>query len=199
MKVNPRRSAALLGAAFGLAAYALFAQSGGAAFRPSVEKTIAGWPLTARLAAGVMLQEYGEPDSISGERLSWNGKGPWKRTTVYRDGWRDESSHQRPEVLEQTIAYWVPRDRIRVLERFDERFTVDSPRHELSFRSDSERWNFLAMNLANEVVTGAKTVEEARAYSAKAKRLAQAGKRVPYTEFLIFQVSDGSSSYFRHK
>ena len=154
------------------------------------ETTITGWPKTAKLTAKVMIEKYGKPNGFSAKSLIWLNNGPWKRTVVYRDGWLDKSSTLHPEVLEQVITYWVPRDRIIVLERFDDRFTVDSPRDELSFRSESERLDFLAMNLANEVVSGSKSVEQAQTYFTEATRLAEAGKISPYTDGFVFEVKN---------
>jgi hypothetical protein len=49
--------------------------------------------------------------------------------------------------------------------------------------------NFLALNLANDVASGKKTVEEARAYYARAAKEFMQGKMDPYTKQLQFQIS----------
>ena len=196
MKNDLGRCAAVLGVGMILATLFLSAAPpGGPA--ATADQAIAGWPETAKLTAKVMIEKYGKPNRVTDTTLIWYGNEPWKRTVVYRDGWLDESFIRHPEVLEQVITYWMPRDRIRDLMRFDNLFTVNSVQRELSFRSNSERANFLAMNLANDVVTGSRTIAGARAYSAKATKLSEAGKTVTYGIGFIFEVKNEPSPQVR--
>ena len=152
--------------------------------------TISRWPETSKNVAGVMLDKYGQPNMISDESLVWFGHGSWKRTTVYRDGWRDQASVLHPEVLKQVITFRMPPERTGDVASFDTRLDVDSDRNELSFRSDSEKMNFLAINLAAEIAGGLKTVDEARTYALKVAQLSEAGKDTPYTKGFLFQVQN---------
>jgi hypothetical protein len=204
MKKNVARYLATVGVGTGLLAYLLSTSVGGRAggsltpaWGQTGEESDSGWtakdvlglwPDTARKVAGVMIEEYGQPTRVTISSLVWTGRGAWKRTTVYRDGWVDQASVVHPELLEQVVSYRVPRDRVYDVEHFDPRIKVDSVKHELLMRSDSEKMNFLAINLADEIVARWKTVEEARAYSAKVAQLSEAGKKSEYTEGFMFQV-----------
>jgi hypothetical protein len=210
MKKHIGRRAAVVGAGTGLFAYLLIASivgRGGGALCPAwgqsdagavtgwtPKETISLWPETAKKTAGVMLEEYGPPDALSGSSLAWFGHGAWKRTVVYRDGWVDQASVLHPEVLEQVISYRTPRDRIDDLARFDSRLNVDSAKHELTYRSDSESTNYLAINLAAEIATRLKTVAEAKAYALKVERLAEEGKESEYTKRFLFQAQNGDDA-----
>ena len=55
--------------------------------------------------------------------------------------------------------------------------------------------NFLALNLANDIALGQKTVEKAREFYAKTAMELKAGttSSSPYTEKLIFEASTGNT------
>jgi hypothetical protein len=63
---------------------------------------------------------------------------------------------------------------------------MDRTRNELSFRSDSEKKNFLALNLADEIISNWKDADSARQAFAEAVNLSRAGKSSPYMEGLRF-------------
>jgi hypothetical protein len=46
--------------------------------------------------------------------------------------------------------------------------------------------NFLALNLVDEIATGARSVEDARDFYSKTARLSKAGKSSAYMEGLLF-------------
>jgi hypothetical protein len=163
-------------------ALALAAASGPAAPRTSIDY----WPALPRKIAFAAIEKYGEPDRIKADSLTWSGHGPWKRTVAHRDGWLDRSLRTHADFLEQTIQYRVPDDRVDDLRRFDPRLTVDRRTRELSFRSNDEAMNFLALNLADEIVARWKTVEDAREEARKIIQLRAAGKKSPYLERFLF-------------
>ncbi len=142
---------------------------------------IAGWPEGSRMVAEAMIEKYGAPDSVDDAKLTWNGNGGWKRTTVHR--LPDEGS----DVLEQAIGYVVPPGRRAALTRLDLELKVDEVSGELTATSESEETNFLALNLADEVVKETRTPEGARAYYVQTLRLAGAGKSSPYMRELLFR------------
>jgi len=154
------------------------------------QNVIQAWPEMPKKVAGVIVEKYGQPNHFNNESLVWYGNGPWKRTVVYRDGWLDQASIRHAEVLQQVITYSVPNDKVKDLSRYDERLVIDGPRQELSFVSDSEKTNFLAINMADEVVSLWKTVEQARAFAAKTARLSEAGKKSVYTDGFRFKVEN---------
>lgn len=143
----------------------------------SPEKTIRKWPQASRAAARAMLAKYGRPQSYTGDELIWLDNGSWDKTVVYRGS---------ADCVEQTVRYQVPAEKVNDLKRFDRRLSVSEPGGLLSSRAGSERMNILALNLADEIVTGKRTVEDARGFYAKTVKLSEAGKSSSYTKKLMF-------------
>jgi hypothetical protein len=155
--------------------------------QPAAEGVIQDWPEASRLIAQVMIEEYGEPAEVSSVALVWFNNGPWKKTLVFRSPPANWSSSSEADVLQQVVSYHVPLNKFGELVLFDTRLTMNQARRELSFRSDSEKLNFLALNLAHDIIIGEKDAREARLFFDVTAELAQAGKSSPYTEGLRFQ------------
>lgn len=149
------------------------------------ESIIILWPTYSYRLARLMIAKYGQPAESSDNSLVWNGNGQWKRTVVYRDppARTLEASAGR---LEQTVAYRVSEHRLDALARFDKGIEADPKEGRLTARSDDESDNFLALNLADEVITGRRTPREAAEFRRNAARLRNAGKSSPYCERLLF-------------
>ena len=81
----------------------------------------------------------------------------------------------------------VPHGKVEDIGRFDRSIVVDTNYGELSYCSDSEKIDFLALNLADEIARGRKTAAQARGIYAKVSALAAAGKSSPYLEGFIFK------------
>lgn len=159
---------------------------------PTEDGVIAAWPDAAKELAHAMMSEYGRPDDYTDRSLVWFYNGPWKRTVVHRDSPKrrffggDKHFH-----LEQVVSYRVPKDKLRDLKRFSSELAVDAGSDELSVRSDSQGRNFLTLNLADEIATGARGPDEAWEFLTRVTRLTQAGKSSPYAGGLRFQARDG--------
>ncbi|MCI0631101.1 MAG: PRC-barrel domain-containing protein [Phycisphaerales bacterium] len=155
---------------------------------------IAGWPQAAQKAARDMIQKYGQPDGVTDVALVWMDQGPWKRIVVFRE----EIPHNFPvrhvDVLAQTISYKVPVDMIDDLSRFDGSITVDRTAGCMTARCQSEAANFLALNLAHDICTGKRTVEDARQFMARTFNEMMQGQSSPQTQSLIFQTSGSGTS-----
>lgn len=152
------------------------------------EDILAGWPADARRTAHDLIERYGQPDEATPTQLTWHRNGPWLRTILSRDPVRHDWPTPHQDRLEQVIAYRVPVGRFDDLAEFDGSVMVERTKGEMSARCGGEPMNFLALNLAHEVVTGSKTVEEARHfYEQTALEHAQAGR--PYTQSLRFRVA----------
>jgi hypothetical protein len=150
------------------------------------ETVIRQWPELPREIARETIEKYGEPTQFDDNELIWADVGRWKRTVVYRNGgprsfWTAGRDH-----LEQTIVYQVPDDKLEALRRFDPRIKVDKTTAELSARSESEGLNFLALNLAEEIVTEMRGVDDARGFYRETAELAKSGKSSPYLEGFVF-------------
>jgi len=159
----------------------------------SPEAVINDWPGTAKKTAEAMILKYGQPSHVDDESLTWYNNGPWKKTVVYRQAYEGEYDAKSPSVLQQTITYRVPADRFTAVDSFDSRLTADRSREELSFRSDNEKKNFLAINLANEIVDHEKTPQEARDFYRKQISLMEAGKSSRYMDGLLFPVDNDNA------
>lgn len=131
---------------------------------------LAGWPQPARRAADQLVEKYGPPHEVTAHALVWQGNGPWKRTVLHRTGAKHNFPLPHEDVLEQTINYRVPPDKVGALSAYDGSLVVDRTRGELTAYSDSEAENTLMLNLADDIVTGQRTVDEALGYHAQVVR-----------------------------
>jgi hypothetical protein len=146
------------------------------------ESIILLWPTFSYRLARLMIARYGQPTRASDHSLVWSGNGQWARTVVYRDTQKSGGGSR----LEQSVAYRVPEARLGDLARFDEDIEVDRKEGWLTARSDDEAENFLALNLADEVLKGRRTPSQAAEFRRSAARLRDAGKSLPYFERLLF-------------
>jgi hypothetical protein len=125
-------------------------------------KYTAGWPDSSVQAAKSLLSKYGQPTESTPSMLIWKGVTPFKRIIVYRE----EITHKFPmlhkDVVEHVVSYKVPIEKVEALSRFDGSIIVDRTRGELASRGGDEAMNILALNLANDVVTGRRDATSAR-------------------------------------
>lgn len=128
----------------------------------TVDDLIRDWPEMSRKAANSMRDKYGEPDEVTASMLIWHDNGPWKRTIVYNTVVNHDFPKPHQDVLEQVIDYSVPADKFDDLARFDGSVVAKRTSAELSARCHKESMNMLALNLADDIVKGERSVEEAR-------------------------------------
>ncbi|MBI4444991.1 MAG: hypothetical protein HY645_03700 [Acidobacteria bacterium] len=154
--------------------------------RSEVDKVIRAWMRPPQQTARKMINKYGLPDEVTPFRLVWHSNGPWKRTELVND----EIPHFFPkphnDMLLQTINYRVPPDRIDELAAYDGSVIAERTKGELSARCDMEEANFLALNLADEIIRGEKNVENAREFHAEAMRQM---RHPNYKQGFLFEVS----------
>ena len=136
----------------------------------NVEQIIAGWKAKPQEVARKMVAKYGQPHEATANRLIWHNNGPWKRTELVNE----EIPHLFPkphtDMLYQAISYRVPPSKFDELAEYDGSVIAERTKGELAARCDMEEANFLALNLANDIVTGKKGVEAARKFYAEAMR-----------------------------
>lgn len=144
------------------------------------------WPEASRMAIREMTDKYGRPDGITDQELIWWNKGIWKKICVTKS----ESKHSFPiehtDMLTTTINYKVPEDKMDDLGKFDGSVTFDRTQGTMSARCDKEGNNLLALNLAHDVITGKKTVEQARNSYGDLVREKMNGGTPAYMEKLSF-------------
>lgn len=154
---------------------------------------VADWPKDAKHAAMQTIVKYGAPDEMTPTHLIWHDNGPWKHTKVQKE----EIDHAFPmphkDVMTQAVAYEVPEDKVDEFAMYDGSVYVDRTRGEIAARCDMEAANFLALNLADEIATGKRSVEDARAFYPKAVMAHLEKKPTPYTQKLMFSAGRGAA------
>jgi hypothetical protein len=152
----------------------------------AVEQIISGWKAMPQEAARKLIAQYGPPDEASAMRLVWHNNGPWKMTELVNEEVPHNFPKPHPDFLKQTISYRVPPDKFDELAEYDGSVIVERTKGEIAARCDMEGANFLALNLAHEIVTGKRSVKDARKFYAEAIREM---KHPEYMKGLMFQVA----------
>jgi hypothetical protein len=131
------------------------------------------WPESSKAAISSLNTKYGLPSAVTEEMVVWTTTAPFKRSVVYKEEVNHQFPIQHSDVLMQSIDYRVPLDKVTALSKFDGSLIVDRTKGELSARNDKEEMNILSLNLADKIVRGEMTVEEARReYSKNAEAFA---------------------------
>ena len=146
-----------------------------------------GWPVESTDAALRVMKKYGEPDESCLSTLAWDRRGPWKRIVVHRE----QSKHNFPaphvDVVECFIEFHVPPWKVSDLVRFDGSVVVYRTLGEISVRGHDEETNFLALNLAYDIIAGKRSVDDARKYYAQEFLNYRRKAPAPYMKGLKFQ------------
>lgn len=153
-----------------------------------------GWPSESREAAQLVIDQYGDPDEITDTQLTWFKPGPWKRIVASRAFYTHNFPAPHNDSVESFIDYLVPPDKFTALAQFDGSVIVERTVGEVSARCHDEQANFLALNLMHDIVTNAKSVDEARAYYAKEFADYRRKKPTPYMEKLHFNTQQGDTA-----
>jgi hypothetical protein len=151
------------------------------------------WPRYSRKTAETLVEKYGAPDEATTQRLVWHENGPWKRTILHREGPTHEFPIPHRDYLEQYVDYRVPPEKFDDLAQYDGSVHADRTRGELGASCHEESANFLAVNLAHDVVTDRKTVEEARDEYARTMAKGKAGGSPEYMQGLQFDPPRGGT------
>jgi hypothetical protein len=89
------------------------------------------------------------------------------------------------DMLLQSIDYPVPPDKFDELAAYDGSIIAERTRGELAARCDMEKVNFLALKLANDLVTGIRSLAQARQFYAE---VVQEKRPSEYLQEVRFQV-----------
>jgi hypothetical protein len=134
------------------------------------QKALAGWPDTTRRLGAQLVTKYGQPAETTARQVTWINNGQWARTTLYKEGVQHNFAAPHRNILEQAVLYKVPADKLADLAGFNRSLVPNLARGELASFSDSEELNFLAINVADDILKGERTTEEARIYFAQIVR-----------------------------
>lgn len=165
--------------------------AGGITEARSPEAVIMDWPSAAKQAAQKMITKYGTPDEITAQRLIWRDTGPWSEIIAYREEIPHNFPRKHMDVLEQKIHFKIPADKIDDLIRYDGSVISERTKGTLAARCDREEMNFLALNLAHDILTGKRDVEDARQFYGDTVQRFMKGEKPPYTQRLQFEVPKG--------
>jgi hypothetical protein len=158
-----------------------------------VQLIIESWPASQRNIAHQMIEKYGLPNEATPTKLFWYRNGPWKRTELSSDAVVHNWPTVHSDFLTQVIDYRVPPEMFHLIAQFDGSILCDRTRGEVSARCDTESANVLGMNLVHEIVTGKRTVEEARRVAVESTVAYNLGRSAPYAERLLFEVPKGGT------
>ncbi len=151
------------------------------------------WPDESREAAQLVIDTYGEPHEATETLLTWNQVGPWKRLMTSQTFHEHHFPAPHIDCVESVIDYRVPPELVAELAEFDGSVVVERTAGEVSARCHDEQANSLALNLVHEIVTGRKSVAEARDYYAKEFLDYRRKKPTPYMDALQFEPGKGTS------
>lgn len=152
-----------------------------------VNKILASWQAPQREGAMKVIKKYGLPQEATISRLIWHNNRPWKCTIVYREAVPHHFPTTHPDFLEQTIDYRTPPQLFDKVALYDGSVYPDRTKGEVSAVCDKEEMNTLSLNLFHEVVTGQRSVEEARCFYAEtAANFLFHNISSPYLEGLLF-------------
>ncbi|MBI3289253.1 MAG: hypothetical protein HYZ74_07020 [Elusimicrobia bacterium] len=140
---------------------------------------VSGWPKAEGKTARAILEKYGAPAEVFADKLVWRDNGYWKTTIVHAH--RDAGGS-----LQQSVTYDVPPGKDADLSAISASLKVSRAGKELLATGDSEEANFLAVNLADEVIRGIRSAGDAREFYRKTIDLASSGKSSPYMQGLLF-------------
>lgn len=150
----------------------------------TIDQLVSDWPEASQKATKKTIEKYGLPNEASGSMIVWHNNRPWKRTIIYKEELTHLFPKKHSDVLEQFIDYKVPPAKFSDLAKFDGSVIAERTKGEISARCDKEEMNQLAINLADEIVRGKKTVAEARKEYGKSAMAFMMGKTNHYTEAL---------------
>jgi hypothetical protein len=158
----------------------------------AIANVIATWPKEPQDSARRLIEEYGVPNEYSKSQLIWYAtKDGWKRTVLSPE----ETPHHFPahhtDFLEQFIDYKVPVDMFSKLAEYDGSVVADRTKGEISARCGGTSMNFVAINLAHDIVTRRRDVAQAREEYARLYAAYKKGQKPPYTQAFQFQVATG--------
>lgn len=145
------------------------------------------WPQVAQKATKEMMEKYGQPSGVTPTRLVWTKQSPFTEIIVINEAINHDFPKPHKDCLEHVVALNVPADKVGELAKFDGSIIVDRTRGRLSARCDSEAHNILALNLAHDIITGKKNVEQARQAYGEAAKKEMSGQKPDLAMKLQFQ------------
>lgn len=159
-----------------------------------IDRLIENWPDKVKEAVRATAAKYGPPNEIGMHEVMWHNEdltntkmNPIKHSHIKKQ----EVPHHFPmphtDFYKQIINYRVPADKADELAAYDGSVTFNRTKGEMSAMCDREEMNLLAFNLAHDVVTGKRSVTEARQFYADTAMAFKNGQKPDYTQRLTFE------------
>lgn len=159
----------------------------------SVERHISQWPQDSKDAADGMIKKYGLPEDVTKEQLVWRNVGPFAKVVVYQTPAKHLFPAPHNDVVEHFVYYASPSaDKVAQIWEFSGSVGLDRTMGMMSARSDSEAANILALNLADQIIKGEKTIDDARLeYGKNVAQLSDSSQQPSHlTQTLVFSTSN---------
>jgi hypothetical protein len=150
-----------------------------------------GWSEPSRAAAEAMRAKYGAPQEATATMLIWRDNAPWTRTIVHKIGAEHDFPAKHSDVLEQTVVYKVPLNFYNEIETYNGSVIPDRTRGTVTSFGDNEVTNILSINLAEAIVRGQMSAEQAREAHVAAARDLAAGRMPQRAQGLTLQPQQG--------
>ena len=151
-----------------------------------VHAHLSGWSAGRQKLAADLIARYGPPQEQTARELVWLSRAPWTRIVLHREGIPHNFPLRHEDVLAQTVSYRVPPEKLADLAAYDGSLVVDHTRGELTAHCDAELTNTIMLNLADEIVRGERSPDEALAYHAQLVRAMQTHSPESYGSKLRF-------------
>ena len=159
-----------------------------------VDALVADWPTPPKLAVEQLMKQYGPANEGTPARLIWYNSGPWKRIEVTRDQIDHNFPAPHTDYVTCWIDYHVPVELADEITRYDGSCLIDRTAGEVGARCDGEAADMITINFMHEIVTGKRTVEEAREAYAEQMSAYMLGRPAPYAERLLFEPPQGGTA-----
>lgn len=164
----------------------------------AVEAVIGKWMEEPKMTAKTVMGKYGMPDEMTATRLIWMKNGPWKWTMLENVEIPHEFPMMHHDMLQQAIDYKIMPSMADELSAYDGSVILDRTRGEISARCDKEEANFLAINLAHDVMMKKRNVKGARSFYGdtikQMKAMSLDMTHRPYTEGFTFMKPMGMTN-----
>jgi hypothetical protein len=155
-----------------------------------VEKLSESWSTLSKEVLQTMMKFYGQPNEMTLSQATWYYNGPWKRTTVHKDGYVHDFPEPHVDMLEQVIDYHVPKEKVGDIGLLEGSLIIDRTKGEVAVHCDNEGANTLSLNMMHEVVSGERTPEEARQFIVNELPKYLKGESAPYAEAFQFDLPE---------
>ncbi len=128
------------------------------------ELDLAGWSPEHKDAVKEMIEKYGKPNESTPTMFVWHNNGPWKKTIIYKEDLDHRFPKKHSDYIQHFVNYKCPANKFNDIASYDGSIIIERTNGVMSVRGYKESLNILALNIANDIISGKKTVEEGREF-----------------------------------